>query len=208
LRNTLFEVAVVVAVGVVLGTIGNAISSDGLQFTHDYFPGSKQRQATKPVTQPVGPAETQGVSTNTTKVEDVYEQVGKHLRNLGLQTIDFEEVRSLFEDPAYEVMFIDARTEKSFAEGHLPGAFLFDRFHEDKHIGAIQEAAPFAMKIIVYCGGGECEDSEEATFRLQQLGFDPILLYVFVGGMEQWESEQMPVERGERDSGDFIGGGQ
>lgn len=142
---------------------------------------------------------------------EVIERISQQLRELGLQPIDFEKAKAAFEDPAYiagNMMFVDSRKEESFVQGHIPGAYLFDRFREDDYVGEVREAADMAMQIVVYCGGGECEDSELTTIRLQELGFDPGILHVYVGGMEEWQSEGMPIERGERCSGHINGGAQ
>lgn len=209
MRNILFEILVVVLVGLVLGAIGNAVSGRGLYFTRDYFPMRDKPPTTSPapntnvsVASQPGPPDLRA---------DVIARVSDQLRKLGLQPMGFEDARAAFEDPAYaagNMVFVDSRTEKSFAEGHIPGAYLFNRFRHYDYIDEIRAAADVAFTIVVYCGGGECEDSEETTVTLQELGLDPTILHIFVGGMEEWRSKGMPIERGERGSGDIIGGAQ
>ena len=209
MRNILLEVLVVAAVGVVLGAIGNAVSGHGLHFTRDYFPKRDKVAATSPANNGSGTSVSQPASPD--EKTDVYARISQQLRDLGLQPIGFEDAKAVFEDPAYEVgnmMFVDSRTEKSFAEGHIPGAYLFNRFRADEYIDEVREAAQMAMQIVVYCGGGDCEDSELTTTTLQEEGFDPTILFVYVGGMEEWRSEGMPIECGQRGSGDIVGGGQ
>ena len=197
------------AVGVVLGVVGNVVSGRGLYFTRDYFPRNNKVSATAPAMNADSTAISQPVSSENG--EEVIARISQQLRELGLQPVDFEEAKAIFEDPAYiagNMMFIDSRKEKSFVQGHIPGAYLFDRFREDDYIDEVREAADMAMQIVVYCGGGECEDSELTTFRLQELSLDPGILHVYVGGMEEWQSEGMPIEHGERCSGHITGGAQ
>jgi rhodanese-related sulfurtransferase len=196
-------------VGVVLGAIGNAVSGRGLYFTRDYFPKQDRGSTTTPANSGNGTAASQPVSADGET--DVLARISEQLRELGLQPIGFEEAKSVFEDPAYEaenMMFVDSRTEKSYAEGHIPGAYLFNRFRHYDYIDAVREAAEMAIQIVVYCGGGECEDSEETAVTLQELGLDPEILFIYVGGMEEWQNKGMPVECGERGSGEIIGGDQ
>ncbi len=132
--------------------------------------------------------------------------VVERLAAKGLRAATFSEVRALHEDPmyAYEAyVFIDARDDDHYADGHIPGARQFDHFHPERHQEALLQVLPTAMEIIVYCNGGDCEDSESAALFLMGMGADPQRLRVYAGGITEWRARGMPVERGARNSGDL-----
>src|SRR2546428_640022 len=67
-------------------------------------------------------------------------------------------------------------------------------------------ACQAAQQIIVYCNGGECEDSEFATVRLRdEMGVAREKLYIYAGGIKEWEQRSLPVESGSRNSGKLRG---
>jgi rhodanese-related sulfurtransferase len=80
-------------------------------------------------------------------------------------------------------VFIDAREPLFFEEGHLPGAVNFP-------VSAILERrlpalpADRSRRLIVYCSGGDCEDSRIIARALTALGFENV--FVFRGGWEEW----------------------
>ncbi len=186
IKRTLLELVVVAFLGLVFGLTANAAYKDGLSLTSDYFRGVTQlRNDADP------------------------EAVIKHLEDLGLVPITFEDVVVAFEDPLYEAeayVFVDARDDQNYTDGHIPGALQLDHYRIEDYIDEVLSYCQAAEKIIVYCTGGECDDSEFAALALRdEFGVDPEKLYVFVGGLEEWIRNKMPVERGERLSGD-IGG--
>jgi len=80
-------------------------------------------------------------------------------------------------------VFIDAREPFFFEEGHLPEAVNFP-------VSAIIERrlpslpADRNQRLIVYCSGGDCEDSRIIARALSALGFENV--FVFRGGWEEW----------------------
>jgi len=131
--------------------------------------------------------------------------VSERLRQRGLQVVTHDEARALFEDPAYAAgayVFVDARGDDAYRAGHVPGAVQFDRYHLDRHIESVQAACAGALKVIVYCIGVNCEDSEMAAQDLPAFGIDPRAVYVYVGGWTAWSAAGLPVETGARGGGD------
>ena len=55
----------------------------------------------------------------------------------------------------------------------------------------LQPSAP----IVVYCSGGECEDSHMLGEKLYKAGFDNVLVYK--DGFPDWEKRGLAVRRGE-----------
>jgi rhodanese-related sulfurtransferase len=122
----------------------------------------------------------------------------------GFRFLDAAEARNLFDDPRREqelVVFIDARNERHYEEGHVPGAYVFDHYYADRYLPDVIVVCQQAEIIVVYCTGGDCEDSEFAAVALKEAGIPVERLAVFVGGMAEWQANGWPVEVGPRGSG-------
>ena len=94
------------------------------------------------------------------------------------------------------VYFVDARRKKSFNQGHIPGALNIDRYQDYEKIDPeLIAKLKLAGMVIVYCNGGECEDSiflaNDLVYRWQ---VPADVLAVFGGGMEQWLAAGYPQE--------------
>lgn len=75
--------------------------------------------------------------------------------------------------------FIDAREEHDYQEGHIRGAILlpssaiYERIDDVYGAGVSPEG-----KVIVYCGGGDCEASHNVADELRRsFGFTHVLVY-------------------------------
>ena len=192
--RTLVEALLIAASGLGLGLAGNAASPAGLRIDRDYFPRGAPTAATAPPT----PAPTEPSAA------DVEAEALARLAEHGLTGIRFDEAKALFEDPLYKagaLLFVDARHDEDYAAGHVPGALQFDHYHAERYLDAVIAAAPGTSRIVIYCNGGHCEDSEFAATTLKDFVPDASRLCVYVGGIEEWRARGMPVETGERFSG-------
>ncbi|HOB31924.1 MAG TPA: rhodanese-like domain-containing protein, partial [Verrucomicrobiota bacterium] len=126
------------------------------------------------------------------------------IAQLGFRPVDRETVVQLHNDPFFAqelIVFIDARDEAHYAEGHIPGALVFDHYHPEKHLADVLLACERAEQIVVYCTGGDCEDSVFAAVTLKDAGVAPGKLMIYAGGIEDWRRNGLPVETGARNSG-------
>jgi rhodanese-related sulfurtransferase len=134
------------------------------------------------------------------------------LKEKGLQVVDSAQAESLFQDPRFQqdsIIFIDARNDDHFREGHIPRAYQFDHYHPETYLAAILPACQRAEQIVVYCSGGDCEDSEHAAISLRDSGAAAKeKLFVYPGGIKDWEASGRPVETGTRGSGQIRKGKQ
>ncbi len=74
--------------------------------------------------------------------------------------------------------FVDAREEREFVEGHLLGAINLPSSAIYKNIERVLGAASPVDKIIVYCGGGDCEASHHVADALRRdFGFSDVVIY-------------------------------
>jgi rhodanese-related sulfurtransferase len=172
--------------------MANAISPRGLSLTRNYFPGDtgvrtpiRQADLTKP--NQASPSAAQGQD----------ELIVKRLKDKGLKPLDLDQVLQLFHDPGYPqqlIVILDARDEAHYQKGHIPGALLFDHYRAERYLPKVLPVCQTADSIVVYCNGGDCEDSEFAATQLQELGIASTKLAVYLGGFSQWSSNNLPVE--------------
>jgi rhodanese-related sulfurtransferase len=175
----LAETGAVAAAALAFGLAGNALHPDGLSLTRDYF----LARTPEP--------ETAGGSTDG--------GVRERLAQAGLAVVEHDEVVALFRDELYEAeayVFVDARNDESFSKGHIPGAHLFDHYRPERTIDAVMDVCSTAQRIVVYCYGKDCTDSELAAQHLVRLGVDRALIGVYVGGFQEWQAAGLPVDAG------------
>ncbi len=106
-------------------------------------------------------------------------------------TISTEDAHDYWEylvDEPGGVYFIDARRQKSFASGHIEGAHNIDRYQDlDGVSDDLIEKLKNAGIVIVYCNGGECEDSiflaNDLVYRWQ---VPAEVIAVYEGGISAW----------------------
>ncbi|MEE8341371.1 MAG: rhodanese-like domain-containing protein [Candidatus Neomarinimicrobiota bacterium] len=105
-----------------------------------------------------------------------------------IELIDLGIAKKFYND---EILFIDARDEISFKDGHISNAISSTPY--DDMVDKIFSARGFNKPIVVYCDDVECGLSEDLAYQLQAEGFSKI--YVFSGGWSQWVTANLPVEK-------------
>ena len=183
-RNILRESGAVLVIGGLVALTANFLSPRGLSLTRDYFPVPALAVVSTP-----------GDSPDLT---------GDHLKSLGLQLADHELAARLFRDPRRDqelIVFVDARDEPHYQAGHVPGAYPFDRYRLENHLPSLLPVCQTAETIVIYCTGGNCEDSEFAALALRDAGVGHAKLFVYSGGIAEWQSSGLPLETGTRNSG-------
>lgn len=151
---------------------GSAISSDTLpikELPKDTLPIKKDSAKSTPTTQQITSA-----NDGNTSVEDQGPVKAK--------AVNYVQVKKLLADPS--VMVIDARNEHEFAEGHLPKARNIFAMEFQQYIPELIGMNK-DIRIIVYCGGGQCELSHELSNNLIGLGFKKV--YIYLGGWDDWK---------------------
>jgi rhodanese-related sulfurtransferase len=186
----LYEALVVALVGFCAALTANHFSPRGIKLTRDYFPASSTTtEAGAPLQGATGPAAEGNLEAR--------------LRARNLAGVDLAEVQELFQDPRHQleqVIFVDARNRRYYEEGHIPGALHLDHFYPDQSLAEVLPVALAAEVVVVYCNGGDCEDSEFVAVFLREAGVPGDRLRVHVGGMSEWREHGLPVELGNRHS--------
>ena len=190
-KKALVEFVIVGAIGVGLGFFVNALrASDSIALNRNYFfkgPGGAVTDAVE--------------SSQQAAITD---PVKRSSPEHDFQTISFREVVEAFEDPATAdgtYVFVDARNDQAYEEGHIPRAMQADHYRLENYIEAVLDAAENAERVIVYCNGGDCEDSIYMCNDLIQFDVPYDILYLYAGGWHEWESKGQPIETG-RTEGD------
>ena len=204
LGKILREAAVVAVIGAAFAFFANQFSPRGLRLTTNYFPaGARVSQvASSPWPWPLPGAKGAGNAAPTAPAASAL--LAARFEKEGLHLVERAEVEKLFHDPRRQqdlILFIDARDEDHYGEGHIPGAFPFDPFHPEKYLADVLPACQVADQIIVYCTGGDCENSETAALFLRDAGVPAAKLFIYGGGITDWEAAGLPEEIGARYSG-------
>jgi rhodanese-related sulfurtransferase len=178
--------------------LANQCSPRGLSLTRDYFPSNAL------LAQPTNSQPRAAEAATSASLDPV----AARLRSKGLQPADLKQVRALFEDPRYVqglVVFLDARDDFIYQIGHIPGAHPFNHYRPQESLPNVMVACAPAEQVVVYCTGGDCEDSEFAAIMLIQAGIPADRVSIYTGGIEEWAENHLPVEVGLRGSGVMKG---
>jgi rhodanese-related sulfurtransferase len=89
-------------------------------------------------------------------------------------------------------VFVDARSQDDYDEGHIKGAVSLPVGRFDEKIETFLEQYPPEKAIVTYCSGRTCEDSHRLTQLLLAFGYTEI--NVFIDGYPGWEAEGYPIE--------------
>ena len=115
--------------------------------------------------------------------------------------LSLDETVALFRSPdtaAGIYVFLDARNEDAYASGHIPGAYQCDYWTHGfaEALDQFINQAGGANRIIVYCNGGECEDSLKVCHELVLHGIPQEIVNLFRGGWEEWSKGNLPITTG------------
>jgi rhodanese-related sulfurtransferase len=190
-RKTAVEVLVLGFLGFALAVGVNAVrGSSSVQWTKDYFD-----KGLAPVAVPTTEVAAQQ------PVEVVSEPSPRPAKTLAhpYQSITFGELAQVYDKQACEpglFVFVDARSEKAYADGHIEGAVRCDPYHAIDCIDHVLDYANGAEKVVLYCHGGNCEDSIFMCRELINAGIPYEAIYLYPGGYEEWQKNKMPISQG------------
>jgi rhodanese-related sulfurtransferase len=84
---------------------------------------------------------------------------------------------------------VDARKPDEFSAGHVAGAINIPSMEKEQYLGRAMQMLPPEGLIVIYCGGGACEASNEVFEFLVGSGFRQENLRLFEPGWE-WIGKQ------------------
>lgn len=91
-----------------------------------------------------------------------------------------------------DVLFVDARSQNDYENGHIPGAVSLPVGQFEAEIELFLNRYPPEQPIVTYCSGRTCEDSHVLAQALSDVGFTNVR--IFIDGFPGWEAEGYPVE--------------
>ena len=199
------EALLVAIVGTALAFAANALSPRGLKLSRNYFLIGTDAMATnRPAALTTATTSTNPpAGTNISAVAPPRISFPR-LEEKGLQAVDSAQTFLLYHDPRREkdlLVFVDARSEENYQRGHIPGAYQLDPYHPEKHLLEAMAIGKAAEVIVVYCTGGDCEDSELSALLLRNVGIPNQKLFIYAGGITDWTSKRFPIETGARKTG-------
>ena len=90
------------------------------------------------------------------------------------------------------VLFIDARSQDNFEQGHIARAVSLPLGQYDEKINTFLSRHALDQPLITYCSGRTCEDSHNLARLLSEAGFTDVR--IFIDGFPAWKAEGYPVE--------------
>jgi rhodanese-related sulfurtransferase len=98
------------------------------------------------------------------------------------------------------VLFLDARRTSVYEQGHIPGARPFSVWESDidekvnKLYAERSDPKDQNLPIVIYCSGGDCEDSHMLAQKLWGIQFNNV--YVYKDGFPDWQRRGEPIHTG------------
>lgn len=115
----------------------------------------------------------------------------------GPEKLDAAAAFALFDQGA---QFVDARRRELWLEGRVAGAWQMipaelRNMQDAPHVGDALAALDPGATTVVYCVGGDCEDSVNVAILLQAAGFTD--LRIMGASFEDWQNAGYPTESGD-----------
>ena len=107
--------------------------------------------------------------------------------------VSLDEARSLCLEK--QAIFLDARSPRDYAKGHIRCAQNIPWQSLDEHIDRIFDRIPENTRIVTYCDGEHCSLSEDLAKELVSMGYKNVK--VLLNGWTRWLEAGLPVEKGE-----------
>jgi rhodanese-related sulfurtransferase len=149
-----------------------AAAPDKLPF-EEKRPGRSEKSAPK-TTSPAQGSEVKNSSSSPSSA-DMLRRFPPH--NKPFVEISGDDVAWLF---ARGVLMLDARRTKDYEQGHIALARSFPVWESDidsRVTALVGEGRDGAIPVVLYCSGGDCEDSHMLAQKLFGAGFNNLLVY-------------------------------
>jgi rhodanese-related sulfurtransferase len=222
MRRAFVQAVVLIGVAFVLAIVSNAVASrDRKLVLPGYYPSATQvppRTVTPPTVMPpsvaptpVAPATpTETIKTSTT--EAPHPASGHPLPARG-ERASLARFAPHPDKPYIEIggadakalqsngsLVLDARRTSVYEQGHIAGARPFSVWESDidEKVNKLYEERSDPREqlkpILVYCSGGDCEDSHMLAQKLWGVQFNNV--YVYKDGFPDWQKRGGPIHTG------------
>lgn len=105
------------------------------------------------------------------------------------KAIKLDFAHKLFKDG---IQFIDSRSPKEFAEGHIKGAVNIPFYGSENYSDVINNFNKNKV-VVTYCSSADCDISTLSGDELFKMGFKKV--YVFIGGYDEWTNNNYPITK-------------
>ena len=110
------------------------------------------------------------------------------------QTKEFGETDVINLFTTNTALFVDARNQDDYMEGHIPRAVHLPVGRFDEYFPEFAAIHPPETRIVCYCAGVDCHDSHDLAILLQDSGYTSVIVYA--RGIAGWTGQNLPVEEG------------
>ena len=161
-------------------------------------PAHETTATTRPAPSAAHPAPAQDPSTTATTTPPAPDlsRFSPHM-DKPYAEVGYDDVAVLH---AAHALFLDARRTSIYEQGHIAGARPFSVWESDvdQRVSALfderGDPRQQALPIVVYCSGGECEDSHMLAQKLWGVQFNNV--YVYRDGFPDWQKHGAAVHVG------------
>lgn len=179
-RSLAVEVLLLAVTSLAVALIVNAVrGQSGVQLGRDYFPADSIAT----------PAEDLGAGE-----QNSHSATGKPQH--GYQSLNLADAQAYqpYAESREGIVFLDARSKKLYDAGHIPGARLCHHYRQDEYLPELLDELRAADLVVIYCAGGDCEDSIQlATDLVFQYGLSQELVSIYEGGYEEWVAADLAI---------------
>lgn len=197
--RTIGHAAVLVLLGTAAGFGANAARSKGsLDPTRNYFDKTinvpHRSEVASRAPSPSATNGTNGVEAKPARTGNAPKKIEHEFLEISLADV----VHEFNSERRFNglTVFVDARNEEHFADGHIPGAVLFDHYELARYLDDTLARVQGSANVIVYCNGGDCEDSIFACKALLDAGVPYDTIHLFAGGWKEWTANNLEVDTG------------
>lgn len=106
--------------------------------------------------------------------------------------VTLDKARALWETGG--AIFLDARSEKDYRSGHIPGALNLPAMTFGASVGKIRPKLDAEMKLVLYCDGEHCDSSRQLKDNLRAIGLTNSV--ILASGWTLWREARLPVRQG------------
>lgn len=222
MKRDVIQGAVLIGAAVIIALVSNAVASRERRLVlPGYYPGALNVPARTTTTATVEPTPT-SVTPTTSSVEvpaptttvdrpkaAIPAPAQKPVPAPGKQRTfpphpDKPYIEIAYDDVAWlhrsGALFLDARRTSVFEEGHIAGARPFSVWESDvdEKVSSLftERSDPREQEkpIVIYCSGGDCEDSHMLSQKLWGVQFNNV--YVYKDGFPDWKKRGGAVRAG------------
>ncbi len=200
IKRVVLPVVVILAVGSLMGMgFNSARAKNRINMRRNYFAvaATASPKASTSESTDASDGSTSSALDGPSQESTDTPKEGKTL-NHPFTPVTLDEVVDLYLSDGYQtgdVVFIDARSEENFAQEHIIGSFNIDNYNADDMYAEYEQYVLAANTIVVYCGGGDCEDSIFLSTYLTNRGVSMDTIRLFEGGMKAWLNDNLEVEQ-------------